>query len=293
MKNYLDPRVEISYDILGIKLKSIWGKYHQYLHRMSIDAGDFNPMRTSYYWMLAYDQLKPESASHLLLAATYNIGEYEFSLNYFNKEYQNLVKLIPGVKFTGIENYSNYIQIDNGKGLSRGIEFLIKKNSGFITGWISYQLGYAKYKFNLINQHQWYDAYYNRKHELNIVALFKKRSWQFSLLNILATGTPYSTADHTVFSIPIEYDFYSYTDPTNIYNNQQPLYLRSDIKFTYNLFIKSKLTIKTGFTLFNIFNHKNVIDQYYANLYNYNNNHKSNITELDRTLFLFCNFLFR
>ena len=293
MKNYLDPRIEISYDFFGIKLKSIWGKYHQYLHRMSIDAGDFNPMRTSYYWMLAYNKLKPESARHLLLAAQYNIGEYEFSINYFNKEYLNLVRLIPGVKFTGVNNYSNFIQIDNGRGLSRGIEFLLKKNSGFLTGWLSYQLGFAKYKFSQINQNQWYDADYDRTHELNIVGLYEKRSWQFSFLNILATGTPYSTADHTIISVPIEYDFYSYTDPTNIYNNQQPLYLRSDIKFTYKIFIKSKLTIQTGFTLFNIFNHKNVIDQYYGTLENYNTGHKSNITELDRTIFLFCNLLFK
>jgi ferric enterobactin receptor len=293
MKNYLDPRIEISYNFLGIKLKSIWGKYHQYLHRMSIDAGDFNPMRTSYYWMLAYDQLKLESARHLLLAATYNTAQYEFSIHYFNKEYLNLVKLIPGVKFASVDHYSNFIQIDNGKGLSRGIEFLIKKNSGSLTGWLSYQLGFARYKFSQINQHQWYDADYNRTHEFNIVALLAQRRWQCSLLTILATGTPYSTADHTIFSVPIEYDFSSYIDPTNIYNNLQPVYLRSDIKFTYNLFIKSKFTIQTGFTLYNISNHKNVIDQYYASLDDYTNKRKSNITELDRTLFLFCNFSFK
>ncbi len=293
LKHYLDPRIEISYTLNGLQFKSIWGKHHQYLHRMSVDAGDFNPMRTSYYWIMAYDELKPESANHLLFAASYNTGLYEFSIHFFDKKYQNIVTLIPGVQFTSVNHFANFIQIDNGKGLSRGLELLIKKKSGFVTGWLSYQLGYAKYKFNHINQNQWYDADYNRTHEFNFTGLLNRKKWQFSVLTVLASGTPYSSADHTVFSVPIEYDFYSYIDPSHIYNNQQPVYFRSDIKFTYNLFIKSRFTIQTGFTLYNITNHKNVIDQYYASQDDYTYQYKSDITELDRTLFLFFNFIFK
>jgi hypothetical protein len=78
-----------------------------------------------------------------------------------------------------------------GKGWSYGVELLVRKNSGKLTGWVSYTLSKAIHKINGINNNNPYPAPYDRPNDISIVAnyLLNKRL-SFSATWVYATGQP-------------------------------------------------------------------------------------------------------
>ena len=69
---------------------------------------------------------------------------------------------------------------------------MLHKQSGKFTGWISYSLGRALRNFDNPDYHGWYPANHERIHELNAVASYKYRRWDFSGVFIYATGLPFT-----------------------------------------------------------------------------------------------------
>ena len=50
-----------------------------------------------------------------------------------------------------------------GKGRAYGLEFLVRKDAGKFTGWISYTLSWSWRKFDTINDGEWFHARYDRR----------------------------------------------------------------------------------------------------------------------------------
>ena len=296
---YLDPRVGFSTSWSRISLNLKWGHYHQFLHRLSVRSGDFNPMRTSYYWALSDEQLRPEFSEHRSAGIGVDWSNYHIGIKVYQKKNKNLLFLVPNVfdhfflysppMYDTPENItSDLIYIDQGSSMSKGIEFLLQKQYGAISGWFTYQIGRSEYQFNTINQGASFLAEYDRTHEINWVTQFTWRNLTLSFSAIHATGTPFSTADHTVSGPPIEYDFYSYCDRSTIKNERLPSYNRFDAKLIHRIKLFSSLELEYGCTLLNMFNQANVIDQYYEGYEALRNDQVTELTEPGRTLFVFC-----
>ncbi len=297
---YIDPRVGITSNWSRFSLNLKWGHYHQFLHRMSVRAGDFNPMRTSYYWALADERLKTEFSEHRSIGFDVDWDNYHMGINVYQKKNKNLLFLVPTIfdyffHFSApmsemTENFSSdIIYIDRGSSTSQGIEFLLQRKYGAISGWFTYQIGRSEYRFKTINQGKSFLAEYDRTHEINWVTQFAWRNLILSFSTIYATGTPFSTAEHTVFGSPIEHDFYTYCDRSIIKNERLPSYNRFDVKLIHHIKIFSSFELEYGCTLLNIFNQTNVIDQYYQSYEDMKNDQVTDITEPGRTLFIFCN----
>jgi ferric enterobactin receptor len=256
-------------------------------------------MRTSYYWALSDERLKPEFAEHVSFGIAFDRNAYLLKIHLYQKKSKNLLFLIPTIysdaylyssaMHEAIHSTSDMIYIDRGASTSRGIEFLLQKKYGAISGGLTYQIGKSEYQFQTINQGHLFLAEYDRTHEINWVTQFAWRNWMLSLSTIFATGTPFSTAEHTVFGSPIEHDFYAYCDRSVINNERLPSYNRFDIKLSHRIRIFSLCELEYGCTLLNLFNQTNVIDRYYQNAEDMKNNQVTDITEPGRTLFIFCN----
>ena len=68
-----------------------------------------------------------------------------------------------------------------GKGRAYGLELIVKKKSGKLTGWISYTLSKTERKINGINNNEWYNARMDKTHDLSIVATYQLNpKWSFS-----------------------------------------------------------------------------------------------------------------
>jgi hypothetical protein len=103
-----------------------------------------------------------------------NLIGYEEGTNlFFNTDFES--KLIQGI------------------GRAYGFELMLKKESGKLTGWISYTLSWSKRSFDEIDNGDWFFSRYDRRHNGAIVAqyAFNKR-WAASMVWEFISGSRFT-----------------------------------------------------------------------------------------------------
>ncbi|MBN2013200.1 TonB-dependent receptor [candidate division KSB1 bacterium] len=291
-KIYKTPRLSLTGKWGDTQFNLNVGHYYQFLHRMSVRSGDFNPMRTSYYWALADKNLEPEFARNYSAGLSYQYPYANVGITLYQKYSDNLLFLLPNFTDMTRQSSSYFIHIDNGSGNSKGLELFLQADKNPFSGWIKYQLGKTQYLFHSINQHQPFTADFDRTHELDIVTQYTLSGWNLSSTFILASGTTFSTAEHTFFSFPIESDFNAYRDRSVISVTRLPVYHRVDFKVSNRVKLYASLEIEYGATIFNVFDRLNVIDQYYKKPEDKERHHLTDITEFGRNFFFFFNLTY-
>ncbi len=146
-------------------------------------------------------------------------------------------------------------EIRFGEAYSYGAEFLIRKQTGKLTGWVAYTLSQAKRKVPEINEGRWYTAPYDKTHNVSIVGNYAitdritvSATWVYS------TGAPITlpTGRFTYGNIiaPVYSERNSY---------RMPDYHRLDIGLTYD-FKKDEGDIfehSLNFSVYNAYYRKN------------------------------------
>ena len=174
---------------------------------------------------------------HYIAGISYESKNYIFSAEAYYKKIQNLTEYSLRINASpmGINYDENFF---NGYGFSRGIEFLLQKNSGNFNGWISYTLGEAKNHFDVYSD-TYFPANQDVTHEFKIVGLYNYRRWDFSANWIFATGRPY-TAPSGAYSITLldgsSQDYFTVTSKNSL---RLPDYHRFDISANYKLLLGS------------------------------------------------------
>ncbi len=184
-KDYYNPspRFAVKYrasDTINLKLAA--GRYHQYLHRIT------RPFFAD-IWTTSNEFQRQSDATHMILGFEKEIGEfYSLEIETYYKDYHNLYSLDQnlGAKVTPTyyENdepvYATTEGLFNkGKGYSRGLELLLRKNSGAITGWFGYSLAATKYTIAEINQGKEFAPRHDRSSTVNFVTnIDVKNAWR-------------------------------------------------------------------------------------------------------------------
>jgi hypothetical protein len=84
----------------------------------------------------------------------------------------NLIEYKEGASFLSVnDDWQQKIEI--GKGNSYGLEFLIEKTAGKLTGWIGYTHSYAYRSFPNINNGKQFPYKYDRRHDVSLVFTYK------------------------------------------------------------------------------------------------------------------------
>lgn len=144
-KVYFEPRFSASYAITKrFKLKAAWGMYNQFVQRVireDIQSGSKD------FWMLADgDHVPVSSAIHYIIGASYETPDYLFDVEAYYKKLSGLTeytfRYIPQF---GSVNYDEFFY--EGDGFSRGVEFLVQKKFGNLSGWVGYTIGEVIYEF--------------------------------------------------------------------------------------------------------------------------------------------------
>jgi hypothetical protein len=178
-----EPRLNVRYSLAPNQtIKLSYSRMTQYIHRISNSAAStpvdiWYPVtrevrpQTSHQLGVAWQRVVPESGLFISAEGYYksmsNLIGYEEGTNlFFNSDFEN--KLIQG------------------QGRAYGIEFLLRKQTGKLTGWISYSLAWSWRKYDEINKSEWFPARYDRRHNGAIAlqyALGKRWSvstvWEF------------------------------------------------------------------------------------------------------------------
>ena len=137
------------------------------------------------------------------------------------------------------------------------MEFFLKKNSGKITGWISYTLAKSERKVNGINRGEWYPTRFDRLNNLSVVAAYElSEKWSFSANFVYSTGTPATFPTN-------RYEIQGIVVPHNVDQSRNnfriPDYHRLDISATY-IPAKNKDRRWKGewvFSVYNVYSRRN------------------------------------
>ncbi|MFN8242073.1 MAG: TonB-dependent receptor, partial [Bacteroidales bacterium] len=171
-KPYLEPRFSLSYSLTDrIMLKAATGKYYQFANRVTredIMSG------SKEFWILSDGNTVPTTSSvHLVGGISYESENYTLSAETYYKKISDLTEYSLRVNASpfGVDYNENFF---NGSGYARGVELLAQKNSGNLTGWLSYTLGEARNKFAAYSD-VYYPANQDVTHEFKIVGMYKFR----------------------------------------------------------------------------------------------------------------------
>ncbi len=213
-------------------------------------------------WTPSTNNIKPEIADQYTIGYFKNLGkdqEYETSIETYYKDMQNQVDYIDGAQLL----LNNFLEGEllSGIGRAYGLELYVKKNSGKLTGWISYTLSKSERKVNGINDGNWYANRFDRLHNLYIVAQYKfNEKWDFAANFVFSTGTP------TTFYTG-QYNVQGYTIPdagSNARNNvRNPNYHRLDLSATYTVAKKKNWESSWVFSIYNAYNRRNPFSIYF------------------------------
>jgi len=186
-----EPRLAVSERINDRwRAKLGGGIYHQYLQLVStegISATDF---------YVPIDATADVGRSWQVVGGVeYNpVADYTTSIEAYYTDLSNLVALDNNVPAGNDPTTAEEVFYTGGTGYAVGTELFLRKNIGAITGWVGYTLGWTRRTFSEINGGETYPPKYDRRHDLNIVAQYRRGPWHFGSAFIYATGQAFTPA---------------------------------------------------------------------------------------------------
>ena len=251
-KTYLnpEPRITTNYRLNEVvSLKAGYARNVQHLHLLS------NSTATSPadQWIGNSYNILPEIADQISIGYVqgFKKNNIELSTEMYYKNIQNQVDYKDGANINTVKDVES--ELLNGIGRAYGLEFLLKKKEGILSGWIGYTLSKTERKINGINDNQWYNAKQDRTHDLSVVGVYTINSrWSASAVFVYNTGNAvtlpsgkYEIQGQTV---------YQYSSRNA---NRMPANHRMDISFTYDVKRTKKIQESWNFSLYNVYGKEN------------------------------------
>ena len=246
------PHLKFNYDLSqSAKLNLNLGIRNQYLFQTGFSSAGL----PTEFWFAADQNHRPQYAYHAALQ-----GEFWFA----EKEYRLSVETYYKWLMNQIENNSNMFDILfssysfdgsllHGKGYNYGLNLLLEKRRGKLTGWLSGSLGRAMRKFDGEQYQGWYPAGHERIYELNAVATYRiNRRVSLGSAYVLASGTPYTKVNYAYLmsgNLVTEYG------PHN--GGRVKPYMRLDLSASYDFATKGSIRSGINFSLYNVTMHGN------------------------------------
>jgi len=182
---YYEPRLGLKYLLnKDLALKGAWGKYNQFIFTAQDEDAILSIVD---FWNPIPENYKAKAVQHFILGFEQWLGEGWFaSVEGYYKPYSNTLVINPNQNF--IDPDDDYTE---GTAEVYGTEFLLKKNSGKLTGWlgISYMNSSQEFDFNgdgkiMESDGEIYKSKYDQPYSVNVVlgyAASKKNNFGLTL----------------------------------------------------------------------------------------------------------------
>lgn len=253
VKTYLNLEPRLAFSWQFNKTSSIKASYVRNTQNLHLISNSTSSSPTD-KWVASTNIIKPEISDQVSLGYYKNLDDdrYELTVEAYYKTMQNQIDYRNGAN---IYSSSNAIESELlfGKGRSYGIEFLMKKKVGRLTGWLSYTLSKTERKIDGINDNEWYNARQDRTHDIAIVG-----TYQLSKKWVLSANWVYYTGDAITFpagKYQVDGQTVWYYTKRNAY--RMPSYHRLDIGATWKLKETKKWSHELSFSLYNAYGREN------------------------------------
>jgi hypothetical protein len=252
LKTYVNPefRFAASYQLnAASSLKASYVDNTQNMHLISSGSAGLPTDR----WVLSNNMIKPERSHQVSLGYYRNFRDdrYELTVETYYKALEHQIDYRDGANVQS--NGTIETELLYGKGRAYGIEWLLRKKQGRLTGWIGYTLSKSEKKIDGINNDRWYNAFQDRTHDISIVAMYKlNQRWNISGNWVYNTGNAVSFPSGKYKSDGRTVYYYS---ERNGY--RMPAYHRLDLSATVQLKQTKRFSSELAFGVYNAYARNN------------------------------------
>ena len=255
---YLEPRLAFAYQNRPSQsFKMSYNRMVQYLHLIS----NTNSPTPIDIWAPSGKFIDPQILDQFAIGyfKTFNSNRYNLEFEVFHKLIQNRLDYIDGAELIANDAIEQVLLA--GKAKARGIELLVRKNEGKLTGWIAYTLSRSEQRTPGrtssevgINNGDWYFTPYDKTHDISITTTYAlNKKWDFNANFLYQTGQPITYPE-------AQYQFMNFSIPNYETRNSSrlPNYHRLDLSAIYNPNRKDKtFSGQWVFSVFNAYNRQN------------------------------------
>lgn len=208
----LEPRFSVRFLVSDqMSLKASYALMQQPVHLL---AQNNFALGTS-IWVPATKRIHPGQSQQVSLGAMLNVSDaLTFSVEGWAKKLDDQVEFRYGT-FDSAENWEN--EVTTGIGRAYGVDFLLRKQKGKTTGWISYTWSKNERKFDELNNGKWYPYRYDRTHDMKIVV-------QHKFSKKISLGANYLLSSGYPITIPTSY-YSSNSNSSNLFYSPKTLYI--------------------------------------------------------------------
>ena len=258
-RNYSSPQPRLGLRFLAndnLSFKAGYAHMTQFIHLLA----NSNVSMPNDLWVPATEKVQPMTSDQVAVGGFYNLSKIaEFSVEAYYKYLSNLIEYKDGASymFSG-DTWDN--MVCSGDGWSYGVEFMVRRSVGKLTGWVAYTWSKADRLFNRegesLNNGEVFPAKYDRRHDISIVMNYKinekidlSATWVFSTGNAMTLGLQnYKPLDG------YDMDYLTYVERRN--NYRMPNYHRLDLSANFNRkFKRGERTI--NLSVYNAYNRQN------------------------------------
>ncbi len=186
-KNYLvtEPRLSITYDLSQVKINVTYTRMAQYIHRLT-GVSDGPPVEL---WVPSTNVIQPQIADQLTVGVLLELNpSYSISLEAYYKELDNVITVKEGESGFLLSSESWEEGITAGTGVAKGVEFMLSKEKGRFTGWLSYTYSKSDRNYELINGGETFPFKYDRPHDFSMATTFVLRKDKVISANFLISS---------------------------------------------------------------------------------------------------------
>jgi hypothetical protein len=182
----LEPRITANYVINPEQsIKASYARNRQYVHLLS-NSTSTTPTDL---WIPSSNNVEPEIANQVSLGYFRNFddNQWESSVELYYKDMQNQIEYKNGADLFLNDEVES--QLVYGRGYAYGVEFLLRKKTGKLTGWLSYTWSKTMRQFDEINDGNPFPARQDRTHDISIVGMYDlSKKWDVSASWVFYTG---------------------------------------------------------------------------------------------------------
>lgn len=251
-KTYInpEPRITTNYRINDeTSIKAGYARNVQHLHLLSNSVAS----SPSDQWIGNSYNIKPEIADQISVGYVTKVfkSNFELTTEAYYKYLQNQIDYKDGAEINTVSDVESVLLY--GIGRAYGLEFLLKKKEGRLTGWIGYTLSKTERKIEGINGNNWYNARQDRTHDISVVGIYDLNDrWSISGVFVYNTGdaVTYPTGKYTIQGQTL----YQYAARNA---NRMPAYHRLDFSATYEKNKTKRMHGSWNFSLYNVYGREN------------------------------------
>jgi hypothetical protein len=273
----LEPRLSAAWRLRSdFAIKASYSEMNQYIHLIS-NTGINLPTDL---WVPATDRISPQESRQIAAGFAKDLSKPDLAISVegYYKNMNNVLGYKEGATFMEFDNPESSTGVNweenvtSGRAWSYGVEFLVQKKTGRLTGWIGYTLSWTQMQFDSLNFGKKFYARYDRRHDVSLVGIYKindritvSATWVYGTGNAVTMPlSSYETSGHSNPGrnpdIPEQYHYAGYgltvKDFSEKNNFRMGAYHRLDAGIQFHK--QKKHWERTWeFSVYNAYNHMN------------------------------------